>query len=224
MSGDAGKRAAARAAADRIDRPMVLGVGTGSTVERFIEVLPDVRDRVQAAVATSSATARRLTALGIEVIPLHEVERIPLYVDGADEATRDGLLVKGGGGALTREKIVAEASERFVCIVDTSKVVAELGTFPLPLEVLSLARRHVADAIARMGGRARLREGFTTDNGHAILDVDDLPMPDPRSLELELDRIPGVVTNGLFCRRGADLLLVGGAGGVERIDCTGPAR
>jgi ribose 5-phosphate isomerase A len=163
------------------------------------------------------ASAQRLRALGVAVLRLEEVDELPIYVDGADEATPDRRLIKGGGGALTREKIVAAASLRFVCIVDRSKLVERLGRFPLPVEVIPMARRQVATALERLGGKAKLRPGFTTDNGNVILDVHDMPLDDPVEVEGRIDLIPGVVSNGLFCRRPADVLLIGGPSGVRTI-------
>lgn len=219
MDRDGMKRAAARAALEQVPRGAILGVGTGSTTNHFIAGLASIRDRVEAAVASSRATAERLRAVGIRVVELSDVEApIPLYVDGADEATREGCLIKGGGAALTGEKIVAAASERFICIIDERKLVRRLGAHPLPVEVIPAARRHVALHLEGMGGRPVLREGTVTDHGNAILDVHGLDLGRPREVEEELDHIPGVVSNGLFCRRGADLLIVGGAGGVTTID------
>ncbi len=196
----------------------IVGIGTGTTADHFIEGLADIVDRVEAAVASSARTEQRLVQIGIRVIDLGEVDGLPLYVDGADEATPRRQLIKGGGGALTREKIVAAASRRFVCIVDDSKIVERLGAFPLPVEVIPMARRQVAREIEQLGGRAVERSGFVTDNGNVILDVHDLKLSDPAALESELNQIAGVVANGLFCRRPADLLLVGGDDGVETIE------
>jgi ribose 5-phosphate isomerase A len=209
------KRAAARAALEQVEPGSIVGVGTGSTADHFIEGLADIRDRVVAAVASSARTAERLVEIGIRVIDLGEVDGLPLYVDGADEATARRQLIKGGGGALTREKIVAAASRRFVCIVDDSKIVERLGAFPLPVEVIPMARRQVAREIRQLGGRALERSGFVTDNGNVILDVHGLEFSDPAALESGLNQIAGVLANGLFCRRPADLLLVGGDDGVE---------
>lgn len=214
MTRDEKKKAAALAALDYVEQGRIVGVGTGSTAARFIEALGTVRDRVEAAVASSLETEQLLRGQGIRVIDLNEVDGLPLYVDGADEATPDRKLIKGGGGALTREKIVAAASERFVCIVDDSKLVQRLGAFPLPVEIIPMARRQVSGALEKLGGRPVLRESFSTDNGNHILDVHDLRIDDPLALETALDRIPGVVANGLFCRRPADVLLVAGDGGV----------
>jgi len=211
------KRNAALAAVEEIEAGWVIGVGTGSTANLFIGGLAPIRDRIEGAVASSVASADRLEALGIRLLELDDVDRLPIYVDGADEATRGRELIKGGGGALTREKIVAAASERFVCIIDESKLVERLGRFPLPVEIIAMAGRHVAGALERLGGRPVPREGFTTDNGNPILDVHDLTIDDPVALETELNQIAGVVTVGLFCRRPADQLIVGTETGVTRI-------
>ncbi len=211
------KRAAARAALEQVEPGSIVGVGTGSTADHFIEGLADIRDRVVAAVASSARTAERLVEIGIRVIDLGEVDSLPLYVDGADEATARRQLIKGGGGALTREKIVAAASRRFVCIVDDSKIVERLGAFPLAVEVIPMARRLVVREIEQLGGRAVERSGFVTDNGNVILDVHDLELSDPAALESDLNQIAGLVTNGLFCRRPADLVIVGGDDGVWTI-------
>ncbi len=211
------KRAAAHAALEHVEPGSIVGVGTGSTADHFIEGLAKIRDRVEAAVASSARTEQRLLQAGIRLIDLGQVDGLPLYVDGADEATSRRQLIKGGGGALTREKIVAAASRRFVCIVDDSKIVEQLGAFPLPVEVIPMARRQVVREIEQLGGRAVERAGFVTDNGNLILDVHDLKLSDPKAVESDLDHIAGVVANGLFCRRPADLLLVGGDEGVETI-------
>jgi ribose 5-phosphate isomerase A len=209
---DEAKAAAARAALEQVEAGMLLGVGSGSTADRFIDLLP--ARRVGAAVASSAATAARLRARGIRVVELPELEPLALYVDGADEATRERLLIKGGGGALTREKIVAAASTRFVCIADDSKLVERLGRFPVALEVIGMAVGLVTREVARLGGRAVLRAGFTSDNGHPILDVHGLELRDPGAVEARLDGIAGVVACGLFCRRPADVLIVAGAAGI----------
>ena len=217
MSPDQKKRAAARAALEYVESGSILGVGTGSTADHFIDGLGQIRDSVEAAVASSTRSEQRLRKVGIRVIDLGQIDRLALYVDGADVATPRLELIKGGGGALTREKIVASASRRFVCIVDDSKIVQQLGAFPLPLEVIPMARRQVVREVERLGGRAVERSGFVTDNGNVILDVHDLTIADPAGLEASLNQIAGVVANGLFCRRPADLLLVGGDSGVETI-------
>jgi len=213
--GDAKKRRAALAALDLIADEATLGVGTGSTVNLFIEALAGRRGRLRRAVSSSDASSARLRAAGIEVADLNDVGELNAYVDGADEATPARHLIKGGGGALTREKIIAAAARRFVCIVDDSKMVATLGRFPLPVEVIPMARTLVARELAARGGRPQWRTGFVTDNGNHILDVHGLTITDPVSLERELDQITGVVTVGLFAVRPADVLLVGTAQGVE---------
>ena len=216
MTQDEKKQAAARAALEFVEPGLVLGVGSGSTAHCFIDLLAPLADKIDGAVSSSEVSAARLEALGIRLLDLNDVDRIPLYVDGADEATGQRHLIKGGGGALTREKIVAAASDRFVCIIDDSKRVETLGAFPLPVEVLPMARAQVAARIEALGGRPVLRGGFVTDNGNEILDVHGLSIPDPPALEAQLDGIAGVVTNGLFSRRPADLLLIGSDKGVER--------
>jgi ribose 5-phosphate isomerase A len=214
---DREKRLVAEAALAEVQPGSLLGVGTGSTANHFIDGLGRGGVEIEAAVASSLATAERLAARGVRVVELAEVERLPLYVDGADEVDPGRNLIKGGGGALTREKIVAAASERFVCIVDDSKLVERLGAFPLPVVVLALARRPLAAELERLGGRSVERAGFVTDNGHIILDVHDLRIEDPAALEGGLNQLAGVVTNGLFARRGADLVLSAGADGVRRL-------
>ena len=217
MDQDQKKRLVAAAALEFVIEDSIVGVGTGSTANCFIDALAGRRGRIRGAVASSEASAGRLRAAGIEVFDLNETGELSIYVDGADEATRDRHLVKGGGGALTREKIVAAASARFVCVIDDSKIVARLGRFPLPVEVIPLARRQVGRALEDIGGRPVWREGFVTDNGNVILDVHGLDILDPVGLEASLNQITGIVTNGLFARRPADLLLVGSDDGVQRI-------
>lgn len=217
MSQEAKKKRAAEAAIAFVEDDMIVGVGTGSTVNCFIDALAGLRGRIEGAVASSLATETRLRERGIRVVPLNSVAELPLYVDGADEATRHRQLIKGGGGALTREKIVAAVSRRFVCIVDESKIVDVLGRFPLPVEVIPMAQSHVGRQLARLGGQPALREGFTTDNGNIILDVHNLSIVDPARLEGEINQIAGVVCNGIFARRGADVLLVAGADAVMKI-------
>jgi ribose 5-phosphate isomerase A len=217
MSSDDQKRRAAEAAVAHVPEGCVLGVGTGSTVNHFITALTKSRIRVAGAVSSSEASTRLLRDGGIEVLDLNSTGDLEVYVDGADEATRHLALIKGGGAALTREKIVAAASRRFVCIVDRSKVVDVLGRFPLPVEVIPMARSYVARQLVRLGGQPVLRAGVTTDNGNAILDVHNLAITDPASLEGEINQIVGVVANGLFARRGADLLLVGTDSGVDTL-------
>jgi len=217
MTQDIAKRNAAMAAVEQIEAGWVIGVGTGSTADMFIERLASIKGRIEGAVASSVASASRLQALGVRLLELDDVGRLPIYVDGADEATRRRELIKGGGGALTREKIVAAASERFVCIIDESKLVERLGRFPLPVEIIAMAGTYVTAELERLGGRPVLRAGFTTDNDNPILDVHDLVIDDPAGLEGELNQIAGVVTVGLFCRRPADQLIVGDGAGVTRI-------
>jgi ribose 5-phosphate isomerase A len=217
MDQDQKKRLVAAAALEFVPDDCVVGVGTGSTANCFIDALASRRERLRGAVASSEASAARLRAAGIPVLDLNDAGELPVYVDGADEATRARCLVKGGGGALTREKIVAAASARFICVIDDSKIVERLGGFPLPVEVIPLARTQVARELAALGGRPVWREGFVTDNGNVILDVHGLDIIDPVALESTLNQITGVVTNGLFARRPADLLLVGGAQGVVQI-------
>jgi ribose 5-phosphate isomerase A len=212
---DAKKRLAARAALDYLQDDAVIGVGTGSTVNLFIEALIPCRNRVRAAVSSSNATTQRLEAGGIPVLDLNDVDDLGLYVDGADEATPSRHLIKGGGAALTREKIVAAAAARFVCIADDSKLVDRLGTFPLPVEVIPLARSLVARRLAAFGGRPVWRQGVLTDNGNHILDVHGLTIEDPLALERELNQLAGVVTVGLFAVRPADVLILGTAQGVQ---------
>jgi ribose 5-phosphate isomerase A len=214
MNQDQMKQRAAEAALEYLRDGALIGVGTGSTVNFFIDGLAERRDRIAGAVSSSEASTRRLAAHGIPVLDLNEAGELELYVDGADESTRSLHLIKGGGGALTREKIVAAASRRFVCIVDEKKLVERLGAFPLPVEVIPMARTHVARELARLGGTPAWREGFITDNGNHILDVRDLAIPDPVALEGEINQIAGVVTVGLFARRPADVLLVGTPSGV----------
>lgn len=217
MNADAKKKAAAVAALEYVEDDSIIGVGTGSTVNHFIAALAARRRRVAGAVSSSEASTKLLREAGIEVVSLNEAGDLPLYVDGADEATRHLHLTKGGGGALTREKIVAAASKRFVCIIDDGKLVPVLGAFPLPVEVIPMARSLIARRLAAMGGQPVWREGFRTDNGNEILDVRNLKITDPVALEAEIRLLPGVVEVGLFARRGADLLLVAGDGGVQTL-------
>jgi ribose 5-phosphate isomerase A len=217
MNQDEQKRAAARAAIQHIPAGCIVGVGTGSTANYFIDELAGIRSRIDGTVASSEATARRLSGHGIEVMDLNNVDELPLYVDGADEITPYLHMIKGGGGALTREKVVAAVAKKFICIADQSKLVNMLGKFPLPVEVIPMARGYVAREIIRLGGQPMFRQGFTTDNGNVILDVHGLQILNPVELETELNQITGIVTNGLFARRPADLLLLGGEGGVRTI-------
>lgn len=221
MNQDQLKQAVARAAfeqvRDMIDRDSVIGVGTGSTANFFIEELGAIRHDINATVASSEESARRLRALGIPVMDLNSVAEVTVYVDGADEANEYLQLIKGGGAALTREKIVAAVAKKFICIADGSKLVPVLGKFPLPVEVIPMARSHVARAIVKLGGDPEWRQGVVTDNGNIILDVHNMSIVDPRKLEAELNQITGVVTNGLFAIRPADLLLLGTATGVKTL-------
>lgn len=216
-AGNAGKQRAAEAALAHVARDSIIGVGTGSTVNYFIDALGRMRDSIRGAVSSSSASTARLEALGIEVMDLNHTGTLDLYVDGTDEATRDRYLIKGGGAALTREKIVAAASRRFVCIADESKLVPVLGRFPLPIEVIPMARSYAAREIVARGGQPVWREQCVTDNGNQILDVHGLKILDPPSLERDLNQIAGVVTVGLFAQRPADLLLIGNDRGVTVI-------
>ena len=215
MSAESKKRAAAAAALAYVPDNEVIGVGTGSTVNFFIDALASDPTRLRAAVSSSEGSSARLRSAGITVADLNDLTGLDLYVDGADEATPARHLIKGGGGALTREKIVAAAARRFVCVLDDSKVVATLGRFPLPVEVIPMARALVARELTVRGGRPVLRQGFVTDNGNQILDVHGLTIADPVALERELNQITGIVTVGLFAARPADLLLIGTAQGVE---------
>ncbi|MBS4016843.1 MAG: ribose-5-phosphate isomerase RpiA [Dechloromonas sp.] len=221
MTQDELKQAVAQAAADYVAEKApagaIIGVGTGSTANFFIDALAPLKDRYRGAVASSEATRKRLEGHGIPVLDLNEVEHIPVYVDGADEVDAGLNMIKGGGGALTREKIVAAVADIFVCIADGSKLVDTMGKFPLPVEVIPMARAHVARQLAKLGGKPVLREGFVTDNGNLILDVHGLAISDPKGLEAQINQIVGVVTNGLFAVRPANLLLLGTADGVRRI-------
>ncbi len=217
MDQNARKLAAARAALDYVPNGGVIGVGTGSTANFFIDELAPIKHRVDAAVASSEATAQRLMALGIHVVDLNAVDDMPVYVDGADEVTEHLSMIKGGGGALTREKIVAAVARDFICIADESKFVPVLGKFPLPVEVIPMARSYVARELAKLGGVPALRQGFTTDNGNVILDVSNLSISNPVELETTINQITGVVTCGLFARRGANVLLLAGSSGVRTL-------
>lgn len=209
------KRAAARAAMEFIQPGTTLGVGTGSTVNCLIEMLPEVRDLIDRVVSSSRASTEILEEKGFEVLTLNETGDIDLYIDGADESNKHLQLIKGGGGALTREKVLAAAARRFVCIVDDSKLVGMLGTFPLPIEVLPMAQELVARHLLKMRGQPIWREGFVTDNGNHILDVHDLQIANPIDMEARINGIPGVVTVGLFAQRPADVLLIADDNGVR---------
>ena len=216
MTQDELKQATARAAIEYVPSG-IIGVGTGSTANYFIAELGKIKHRIEAAVASSEASAKRLRDLGIRVVDLNGVNELPVYVDGADEVTRHLAMIKGGGAALTREKIVAAVAKKFVCIADRSKRVDVLGKFPLPVEVIPMARSHVARELVRLGGHPEWREKVVTDNGNLILDVHGLSILNPVELEGAINQIAGVVTNGLFARRGADVLLLGAERGVETI-------
>ena len=211
------KRLAAEASLAFIEPGTVLGVGTGSTVNFLIDLLPGVRDRIDAVVSSSKASTTLLEAHGFEVSTLNEAGDLDLYIDGADESNKRLQLIKGGGGALTREKVLAGAARRFVCIVDDTKLVGMLGGFPLPIEVLPMAQAFVARKILKLRAQPIWREGFVTDNGNHILDVHDLAINNPLEMEARINQIPGVVTVGIFAHRAADVLLVGGDGGVREL-------
>ena len=211
------KRQAALAAIDLIEDGMSVGIGTGSTVEFFIAALPDIAHRLEGIVSSSQRSTKQLEALGIKVSKLSAIGDIDLYVDGADEATKHLQLIKGGGGALTREKILAGAARKFACIIDDSKLVGMLGTFPLPIEVIPMARSFVARQIIKAGGQPIWRKDYLTDNGNEILDVQNLRITNPKELETRFNQIPGVVTVGIFAHRGADILLVGEESQVRTI-------
>jgi ribose 5-phosphate isomerase A len=212
------KQAVARAAMDyirpKLERDSIIGVGTGSTANYFIDELGAIKGEINGTVASSEASAERLRSYGIPVYDLNSVDQVDVYVDGADEANHHLQLIKGGGAALTREKIVAAVAREFVCICDESKLVKVLGNFPLPVEVIPMARSHVARQLVKLGGDPVYREGVVTDNGNVILDVYNFPIPRPLETEQQINGIVGVVSNGLFAHRPADLLLLGGAGGV----------
>jgi len=211
------KRAVARAALEFIEPGTTLGVGTGSTVNCLIEMLPEVRDRIDRVVSSSKASTALLEEQGFEVLTLNETGDIDLYIDGADESTKHLQLIKGGGGALTREKVLAAAARRFICIIDDSKLVGILGTFPLPVEVLPMAQELVARRMLKMRGQPIWREGFVTDNGNHILDIHNLQIANPIDMEARINRIPGVVTVGLFAERPADILLIADDNGVREM-------
>ncbi|MFA6038354.1 MAG: ribose-5-phosphate isomerase RpiA [Legionellales bacterium] len=212
------KQQAAKAALKFIEPDMIIGVGTGSTVNYFIDLLANDHLDIKAAVASSLATKKRLIQAGIEVMEVNSIDRIPLYIDGADEATEHLSLIKGGGGALTGEKIVAHIADKFICMIDEAKLVPVLGkAFPLPIEVIPIARSLVAREIMKLGGNPMYREGFVSDYGNQIIDVYNLEILDPHALESQINQIPGVVTNGLFAHRGANILLIAKSSGVEQL-------
>jgi len=217
MTQDELKQAVAREAIKHVVEDAVIGVGTGSTANFFIDELAKMKNRIAGAVASSERSAERLKRHGIRVLDLNSVNELPVYIDGADEITEHLAMIKGGGGALTREKIVAAVAKEFVCIADESKLVPVLGKFPLPVEVIPMARAYVARQMVKLGGQPKLREGFATDNGNIVLDTWGLSILNPVELETAVNNITGVVTNGLFARRGADLLLLGTKTGVRTI-------
>jgi ribose 5-phosphate isomerase A len=217
MNQDELKKQVAEAALEYVEAGTIIGVGTGSTANMFIDALARIKGRIEGTVASSNASAERLKGHGIPVLDLNSVSELSVYIDGADESTRHLHLIKGGGGALTREKIVAACSRKFVCIADQSKLVDVLGAFPLPVEVIPMARSYVARQLVKLGGVPELRTGFTTDNGNVILDVHNLDILDPVKMETEIGLITGVVTVGLFARRPADVLLLGTPDGVQTL-------
>jgi ribose 5-phosphate isomerase A len=215
MTQDELKEAVARAALKYVVEDAIVGVGSGSTVNKFIDCLSEIKNRIEGAVAASESSAERLKKHGIRVVDLNSVSELPVYVDGADEITSNMHMIKGGGGALTREKIVAAVAKKFVCICDASKLVPVLGKFPLPVEVIPMARSHVGRELRKRGAHPVLRENFKTDNGNLILDCHGMTLLDPPAMEAELNNVAGVVTNGLFARRPADLLLLADPAGVK---------
>ena len=218
MTQDEMKKAAAVAALDFIKPDSIVGVGTGSTVNHFIDALGTIKHKIEGAVSSSKASTEKLKQLGIEVFDLNSVSSFDVYVDGADEINEDKAMIKGGGAALTREKIVAAVAKQFICIVDSSKQVHFLGDFPLPVEVIPMARSYVAREIVKLGGDPVYRQGVVTDNGNVILDVHNMKIAQPRKLEEQLNSIVGVVTNGLFAHRAADIVIVGDPAGVKIIN------
>lgn len=217
LTQDQKKQAVAAAALKYVENGAIVGVGTGSTVNYFIDALGTMADRIKGAVSSSEASSKKLQALGIEVFDLNSVGSFDIYIDGADEVTEHKHMIKGGGAALTREKIVAAVANKFICIVDDSKQVGVLGTFPLPIEVIPMARSYVARELVKLGGDPVYRQGVITDNGNVILDVYNLEILKPIELEQQINNIVGVVTNGLFAARGADVVLVAGDNGVSTL-------
>ena len=217
MNQDALKELVAREALKHVVEDAIVGVGSGSTVFKFIDALASMKNRIDGAVAASEASAERLKKYGIRVVDLNSVNELPVYIDGADEVTEHLQMIKGGGGALTREKITAAVARKFVCIGDSSKLVPVLGKFPVPIEVIPMARSYVAREIVKLGGHPQLRQGFTTDNGNVILDCRGMTLLDPPKTESELNQIAGVVANGIFARRPADVLLLGETAGVRTL-------
>ncbi|NQZ83182.1 MAG: ribose-5-phosphate isomerase RpiA [Colwellia sp.] len=218
MTQDEMKKAAAIKALDYVENDTIVGVGTGSTVNHFIDALATIKNRIEGAVSSSEESSKRLKAYGIEVFDLNSVDVIDVYVDGADEITKHKHMIKGGGAALTREKIVAAVAKKFICIADDSKQVAVLGSFPLPVEVIPMARSYVARELVKLGGDPVYRQGVITDNGNVILDVYNLDIIDPIAMETNINALVGVVTNGLFANRGADTLILGTAEGVKIVN------
>lgn len=217
MTQDEMKKAAAIKALEFIENDTIVGVGTGSTVNFFIDALASMKDKIAGAVSSSEESTKRLIAHGIEVFDLNSVDVLDVYIDGADEITKHMAMIKGGGAALTREKIVAAVAKKFICIADDSKQVAVLGGFPLPVEVIPMARSYVARELVKLGGDPVYRQGVTTDNGNVIIDVHNLAILDPKMLESQINGIVGVVTNGLFALRGADILVLGSSEGIKVI-------
>ncbi len=218
MTQDELKTLVGRAALEYVAPGSVVGVGTGSTVNKFIDALAGMRERIVGAVSSSAQTTERLLARGIAVFDANEIDRLPVYIDGADEIDRRGFMIKGGGAALTREKIVADLAERFICIADESKQVGVLGRFPLPVEFIDMAHNRLVRCFADIGGRAVLREGVLTDNGHPLLDVHGLSITDPPAMEAEINQWPGIVCVGLFARHRASVCVLGTSQGVQRIE------
>ncbi|ANJ66610.1 ribose 5-phosphate isomerase A [Halothiobacillus diazotrophicus] len=211
------KQQAAQAALEYVPAGSIVGVGTGSTVNFFIDALAGIKNQIEGAVSSSEASTKRLRAHGIEVLDLNAVSDVPVYVDGADETNAHLQLIKGGGGALTREKIIAQLAKKFVCVADESKMVQRLGKFPLPIEVIPMARSMIARELVKLGGQPVYRDGFVTDNGNQILDVHNLEIMEPAKLEAELNNLPGIVTVGLFAIRPADVLILGTANGIRTL-------
>ncbi|MBL0709400.1 MAG: ribose-5-phosphate isomerase RpiA [Colwellia sp.] len=217
MTQDEMKKAAAIKALDFIENDSIVGVGTGSTVNHFIDALASIKGKIEGAVSSSEESSKRLKAHGIEVFDLNNVDVLDVYIDGADEITKYMSMIKGGGAALTREKIVAAVAKKFICIADSSKQVEVLGSFPLPVEVIPMARSYVARELVKLGGDPEYRTGVITDNGNVIIDVHNLSIVDPQALEIAINGIVGVVTNGLFAQRGADILILGTTDGTQVI-------
>lgn len=212
------KLIAAKASLEYIEHGAILGVGTGSTVNEFIDLLPSVREKIEAVVSSSAATTKRLENLGFEVSMLNSVGDVDVYIDGADEANKHLHLIKGGGGALTREKIIAGASRKFICIIDDTKLVGMLGAFPLPIEVVPMAQSFVARKMVKMRGQPIWREGFVTDNGNHILDIHNLQITNPLEMETRINQLPGVITVGLFAHRPADVLVIASDTGIRTME------